>query len=65
MKNLGEKSGQDPWTASSIRLKTALHEKQMVGMSAQDTCRIGYLTSLLGQLQEAKTLVEEDRVKLL
>ena len=65
IKNLVEKSGQDPWSVSSIRLKTALHEKQMVGISAQDTWRIGYLTSLLGQLQEAKTLVEDDRTKLL
>ena len=65
LKHLGEKSGLDPWTTSSIRLKTALHEKQMVEISAQDTWRIAYLTSLLGQLQEAKSLVEDDRARVL
>ena len=62
---LEEKSGLDPWTASTHRLKEALQQNQLVEVPVQDTWRIPYLVSLLGQLKEAKTLVQEDRATVL
>ena len=55
-------SGLDPWTAVPWKLKEALFKKQLVDIPQQDVWKVDYLRSLLGQLQEAKQLVHEDRI---
>ena len=56
-------AGLDPWTAGPVKLKEALQRNQLVSTPPQDAWKLPYLRSLLRQLQEAKYLVQEDRVK--
>jgi hypothetical protein len=62
IKMVRDMSGLDPWTTGSWKLKEALHKKQTVDIPHQDVWKVKYLKSLLGQLQEAKQLVHEDRI---
>ena len=62
LKMVRDMSGLDPWTAGSWKLKEALHQKQLVDIPHQDVWKVEYLKSLLGQLQLAKQLVQEDRI---
>ena len=63
LKLVGETAGLDPWTVAPVKLKEALQMNQLVSIPPQDAWKLPYLRSLLGQLQEAKYLVQEDRVK--
>ena len=63
LKLVRDSSGLNPWTAGPYKLKEALHQNQMVDIPQQDVWKVGYLRSLLGQLQEAKHLVQEDKTK--
>ena len=56
-------AGLDPWTAGPVKLKEVLKRNQLVSTPPQDAWKLPYLRSLLRQLQEAKYLVQEDRVK--
>ena len=59
------KSGLDCLTTSPFKLKKALHMNQTVDIPEQDAWRIPYLTTLLGQLQEAKGLAEDNSIKII
>ena len=63
LKLVGEAAGLDPWTAGPVKLKEPLQMNQLVSTPPQDAWKLPYLRSLLRQLQEAKHLVQEDRVK--
>ena len=58
-------SGTDPWTVSPAKLKQELHSRQLVNIPTEDEWRIRYMSSLLRQLQEAKHLVQEDKISQL
>ena len=62
LKVVRDLSDLDPWTAGPRKLKEALHQKQTVDIPHQDVWRVDYLKSLLGQLQEAQQLVQEDKI---
>ena len=62
IKMVRDMSGLDPWTAVPWMLKEALFKKQLVDIPQQDVWKVEYLRSLLGQLQEAKQLVQKDRI---
>ena len=62
LKMVRDMSGLDPWTAVPWKLKEALFKKQLVDIPQQDVWKVDYLRSLLGQLQEAKQLVQQDRI---
>ena len=62
LKLVRDMSGLDPWTAGSWKLKEALHKQQLVDIPNQDVWKVKYLKSLLGQLQESKQLVLEERI---
>ena len=63
LKVVGEAAELDPWTSGPAKLKEALQMNQLVSTPPQDAWKLPYLRSLLGQLQEAKYLVQEDRAK--
>ena len=63
LKLVRDSSGLDAWTALPRELKQAIQEKQLVDIPPQDAWKIEYLKSLLSQLQVAKQLVQEDRIK--
>ena len=58
-------AGMDPWMAGPSKLKEALHRNQVVDIPPQDVWKMEYLRSLLRQLQEAKHIVQKDRVTYL
>ena len=58
-------SGTDAWTVSPAKLKQELHSRQLVNIPTEDKWRISYMSSLLRQLQEAKHLVQEDKISQL
>ena len=63
LKLVKDSSGLDAWTAWPRELKQAIQEKQLVDIPPQEAWKIEYLKSLLSQLQVAKQLVQEDRIK--
>ena len=63
LKLVKESSGVDPWTAGPGKLKEALQKNEQVEIPPQNAWRLPYLRSLLMQLQQAKHLAQEDRVK--
>ena len=56
-------AGVDPWTAGPGKLKEGLEKNLLVDIPPQDAWRVTYLWSLLMQVQQAKHLAQEDRVK--
>ena len=50
---VAELSGQDPWTASTARVREALREREMVPVPEGDSWRCNYLHKLLEQRQRA------------
>ena len=50
---VAEQSGQDPWTASTARVREALRERERVDVPETDTWRCVYLGKLLEQRQTA------------
>ena len=56
-------SGVDPWTVGTGKLKEGLEKNQLVDIPPQDAWRVTYLRSLLMQVQQAKHLAQEDKVK--
>jgi hypothetical protein len=62
LKMVRNKSGLDPWTYVPWKLKEALFKKQLVDIPQQDLWKVHYLIYLLGQLQVAKQLVQQDRI---
>ena len=52
-------SGENPWTVSSNRLRTALTVQELVEVPEQDIWRLTYLRSLISQRREAKFEAEE------
>ena len=44
VKLVEELSGQDPWTASPVRIKQSLVENEIVEVGGCDLWRIGYLS---------------------
>ena len=63
MKFVMDKSETDVWTVSAGRLKQELHTNQMVDIPPQDKWKMRYMCSLLNQMEEAKHLVQEDKLK--
>ena len=51
------------WTAGSGKLKEELQKNHLVDIPTQDAWRVPYLGTLLMQLQQAKHLAQEDKVK--
>ena len=60
-----KKSGLDPISTGTWKLKAALCQAELVEIPAQDMWRIPYTKSLLSQLQVAKYLVQDDKVSYL
>ena len=54
-------SGLNPWDVSSARAKAALRTRELVEVLPQDRWRIGYLCSLLRQIQESVHLAMEEK----
>ena len=50
---VAEQSGQDPWTASTARVREALREREIVEVPGVDSWRCVYLAKLLEQRQRA------------
>jgi hypothetical protein len=63
LKLVENSAGVDPWTAGPGKLKEELEKNQLVDIPPQDAWKLSYLRSLLMQLQQAKHLAQEDRVK--
>ena len=63
MKFVMDKSETDVWTVSAGRLKQELHTNQLVDIPPQDKWKMRYMCSLLNQMEEAKHLVQEDKLK--
>ena len=59
------KSGLDPMTTGSYKLKEALQKGELCEVQAQDLWRIEYTRSLLTQLHDAKQQVQDDNVTYL
>ena len=59
------KSGLDPMTTGSNKLKEALQKGELCEVQAQDLWRIEYTRSLLTQLHDAKQQVQDDNVTYL
>ena len=62
IKLVKEKSGLDPMVTGAYKLKEAVHNSELVDIPAHDKWRVQYTRSLLSQLQEAKYLVQDDKV---
>ena len=60
-----ELTGLNPWTASQAKLRDVLAAEEAVEVAAQDTWRVPYLCSLLGQRGEAKSQGLEELVEVL
>ena len=60
-----DSSGLDACTVWPRELKQAIQEKQLVHIPPQESWKIEYLNSLLSQLQVAKQLVQENRIKFI
>ena len=58
-------SGTGLWTVGQYKLKQVLHSNQLVEVNTRDQWRVVYLSSLLGQLHEARLHVQEDRMSKL
>ena len=56
------KSGHDPLSTGTHKLKESLYSTELTMIPAQDRWRIPYLRALLTQLQEAKHQVQDDKV---
>ena len=50
---VARQSGQDPWTASTARVREALREREVVEVPQADSWRCSYLSKLLEQRQWA------------
>ena len=55
-------AGTGLWTVGQYKLKQELHSNQLVDVNTRDQWRVVYLSSLLGQLHEARLHVQEDRM---
>ena len=58
-------AGTGLWTVGQYKLKQELHSNQLVDVNTRDQWRVVYLSSLLGQLHEARLLVQEDMISKL
>ena len=56
-------AGVELWTSGPGKIKEGIEKNQLVDIPPQDAWRMTYLRSLLMQLQQAKHLAQEDRVK--
>ena len=65
LKLVQSQSGCDLWTSGPVYMKQALHDKQTVEIPSQEEWKVQYLSSLLSQLAEAKSLVQKDRINRL
>ena len=63
LKLVSDSAGLDPWTVWPRELKEALHQNQLVAIPNQELWKLEYLRSLLSQLQVAKQVAQEDRIK--
>ena len=61
IRTVGEASGLNPWEVSSAKAKAALRTRELVEVLPQDRWRIGYLFSLLRQLQESVHQAMEEK----
>ena len=61
IRTVGEASGLHPWEVSSAKAKAALRTRELVEVLPQDMWRIGYLVSLLRQLQESVHQAMEEK----
>ena len=61
MKLVRDTAGLDLWTAWPKQLKQAIQKKHTVDVPNQEEWKVRYLTSLLGQLQVAKQLVQDEK----
>ena len=61
MKLVCHTAGLDLWTAWPRQLKEAIQKKYTVDIPNQEEWKVRYLTSLLGQLQVAKQLVQDEK----
>ena len=65
MKFVMEKSGTDVWKVSAGKLKQEIHANQLENIPPQDKWIRKYMCFLLKQIEEAKHLVKDDRLKQL
>ena len=56
-------SGLDPLNSSSCKIKTAIASRELVDVQPQDQWRTKYLWTLLGRVQEAKSMAMLDEQK--
>ena len=61
IRTVGEASWLNPWEVSSAKAKAALRTRELVEVLPQDMWRIGYLVSLLRQLQESVHQAMEEK----
>ena len=62
IKLIQDNSGADPWTVGLCKLRETLASNEVVDIPHQEVWKVEYLGSLLRQMQEAKYLVQGDRV---
>ena len=63
LKAVRDASGLDPLDSSFCKVKTAISSREQVDVQPQDQWRIRYLWTLLGRLQEAKSMAMMDEQK--
>ena len=62
LKLVRDASGLNPQAVWTSKVKVALHENSLVDIPLQDVWKLQFLQSLLGQLQIAKQLVQEENI---